>query len=166
MTDDMTREQRSYTMSRIRSKGSEIEDILFRLVRDSLGERWRVERNVISLPGRPDVVVPELRLAIFADGCFFHWCAKHARPPRSNRSYWVPKLKGNAQRDKRNRACLRRRGYGVWRFWAHDLRGGALVKTSRTVTARLSARILAIREEGATLYSSGDVRQSLVADSE
>jgi len=78
-------------MSRIRSSGTAPEERLYQAVRDALGHRWRIDRNVTSMLGRPDVVIPPLQLAIFADGCFFHGCPEHYRPPLSNRDYWVPK---------------------------------------------------------------------------
>jgi DNA mismatch endonuclease (patch repair protein) len=100
MADKHTPEQRSANMARIRSSGTTPEQRLYLAVRDALGYRWRIDRNIRALPGCPDVVIPSLRLVIFADGCFFHGCPKHYRAPLSNTEYWVPKIAGNIARDK------------------------------------------------------------------
>lgn len=97
--DVFDRAKRSQVMSRIRSEGTLAEHTLYALVRELLGARRRIDRNVNSLPGRPDLFIPSLRVAIFAHGCFYHGCAKHGRVPKSNQGYWAPKLIGNRRRD-------------------------------------------------------------------
>jgi DNA mismatch endonuclease (patch repair protein) len=92
MADVFTPEQRSEIMSRIRSSGTTPEARLCASVREALGGRWRIDRNVRTLPGQPDVVVAGLHLAIFADGCFYHGCPEHGHMPKSNVDYWLPKL--------------------------------------------------------------------------
>ena len=86
------------------------------------GEDLEVDCNVRTLPGTPDVVVPELDLAIFADGCFFHGCPKHGKVPSSNVDYWAPKLARNVQRDHRNRAQLAEMGWEVLVIWECETR--------------------------------------------
>ena len=78
MADVFPPEQRSEIMSRIRSSGTTPEARLCASVREALGGRWRIDRNVRTLPGQPDVVVAGLHLAIFADGCFYHGCPSMA----------------------------------------------------------------------------------------
>jgi len=92
MADVFPPEQRSEIMSRIRSSGTTLEARLCASVREALGGRWRIDRNVRTLPGQPDVVVAGLHLAIFADGCFYHGCPEHGHMPKSNVDYWLPKL--------------------------------------------------------------------------
>lgn len=106
------------------------------VVLEALDGRWRIDSNVRELPGRPDVVVPSLRLAIFVDGCFFHRCPQHGRIPDSNVEYWKPKLEGNTVRDARDRRKLRRMGYAVWRFWEHDFKTLTALESTRTVLHR------------------------------
>lgn len=132
-------------MSRIRSTGTKPEAVLYDMAREALGPRWRIDRHRSDLPGRPDIVIPSLRLAVFVDGCFFHHCPQHGRIPDSNRSYWEPKLAGNVARDGRNRRALRRGGWSVHRFWEHDLktvraREQAARRIARTITHRVEAR--------------------------
>jgi DNA mismatch endonuclease (patch repair protein) len=113
MADVFTPEKRSEIMSRIRSSGTTPEARLCAAVREALGGRWRIDMNVRTLPGQPDVVVPGLRLAIFADGCFYHGCPEHGHVPKSNVGYWLPKLVRNRRRDRASRRALRRMGFAV-----------------------------------------------------
>lgn len=145
MADIFKPEKRSEIMSNIRAHGSKPEERLYRLVRVILGHRWRIDRNVETLPGRPDVVVPSLRLILLADGCFFHMCPKHGRIPDTNTQYWKPKLERNVERDRQNREALRRRGYAVWRVWEHDLRGTRLERIERLLEWALPRRVNQVR---------------------
>jgi DNA mismatch endonuclease (patch repair protein) len=97
--------------------------------------------NVRGLPGSPDVVVPRIRLAVFADGCFFHMCPIHGRLPKSRVDFWRRKLEGNVRRDRSTRRALRALGWTVWSIWEHDLKDGSVARTSRLLRRRM-ARIL------------------------
>jgi DNA mismatch endonuclease (patch repair protein) len=141
VTDIFTVEKRSEIMSRIKSSGTSPEEKLSQLLRNLLGRRRRIERNVRTLPGQPDIVVPSLRLAVFVDGCFYHGCPKHGHNPKTNKSYWIPKLARNRARDKANRRALRGLGFSVWKIWEHSLKGGRLDHLSRSLIRRLERRI-------------------------
>jgi DNA mismatch endonuclease, patch repair protein len=121
MADLYSRKKRSEIMSRIRSTGTKPEQRLIDVVRTICGRR-KLLLNVRELPGCPDVVIPSLRVAIFADGCFYHGCPHHGHNPKSNRAYWLPKLERNRLRDATHTRRLRRMGFGVWRIWEHDLK--------------------------------------------
>ena len=136
MADIFTRKKRSQVMSRIRSADTGPEKRLYSVVRRVLGRRWRILQNVRELPGQPDVVIPALRVAIFADGCFYHFCPKHGHSPKSNKSYWAPKLERNVMRDLANRRKLRSMGYRVWRFWEHSLKKSDLTKVEQVLRRR------------------------------
>jgi DNA mismatch endonuclease (patch repair protein) len=138
MTDNHTAEQRSANMARIRSSGTVPEERLYEAVRFALGYRWRIDRNVAAMPGRPDVVVQSLRLVIFADGCFFHGCPTHYRPPLSNSEYWLPKISGNMERDKTQQSALEADGWSVWRIWEHDLTKRTIPETQLTLGQHLA----------------------------
>lgn len=133
VADNHTPEQRSANMARIRSSGTAPEEQLYRTIRAVLGHRWRIDRNVTSMPGRPDVVIPSLQLVIFADGCFFHGCPTHYRAPVSNGDYWLPKIAGNIKRDSVQQGALEADGWSVWRVWEHDLTKKALSDTELTL---------------------------------
>jgi DNA mismatch endonuclease (patch repair protein) len=121
MADNHTPEQRSANMARIRGSRTMPEERLYATVRAVLGHKWRIDRNVTSMAGRPDLVIPSLRLVIFADGCFFHGCPSHYRAPLSNCEYWLPKIAGNIKRDSLHQSALEAAGWSVWRVWEHDL---------------------------------------------
>jgi len=142
VADIFSAEKRSQIMSKIRSSGTKPELRLCEMAQALLGRRWRIDQNVRDLPGQPDVVIPALRMALFADGCFYHCCPKHGHMPKSRREYWVPKLANNLKRDTLNERYLRRKGYSVRRFWEHDLKG-----TRINVTVARLARILLRRRQ-------------------
>lgn len=92
-------EARSRNMAAIRSKDTKIE-IIVRKALHSAGFRFRLHRA--DLPGRPDVILPGLKSVVFVHGCFWHGhVCKEARRPKSNLSYWNPKIEGNMARDSR-----------------------------------------------------------------
>ncbi len=120
MADNMTASQRSYTMSRIRSGGNvATEQRFLRLLRNAGVVGWR---RGLLLPGRPDLVFRKQRVTVFPDGCFWHGCPRCYTPPKSNADYWRPKVSGNAARDKKITAVLRRAGWRVVRIWQHEIR--------------------------------------------
>jgi DNA mismatch endonuclease (patch repair protein) len=96
-----------------------------RLLRSALharGYRFRVDLPVDVGPGRrprPDIVFTRRKLAVFVDGCFWHCCPQHGRPPLTNTGYWGPKLQGNMERDSRDTQRLRAAGWDVLRLWEH-----------------------------------------------
>lgn len=116
-------EQRSWNMSRIRGKDTKPE----RLVRSclhGLGYRFTVNgpKNQ-SLPGKPDIVLPKLRTAVFVHGCFWHQHAdcREGREPGTNVSYWGPKLARTAARDAENENKLRDLGWRVTTLWECEI---------------------------------------------
>jgi DNA mismatch endonuclease (patch repair protein) len=116
MKDRLSKERRSWNMSRIRGKDTQPE-ILVRSVLHKMGYRFRLHGK--KLPGRPDVVLPKHKIVIFVHGCFWHrhrGC-KNCTVPMNNRDFWVEKLEGNAARDRRNRTALRRAGWRVAVVW-------------------------------------------------
>lgn len=138
MADIFSTEKRSRIMSRIRSSGTTPETMLYLCVRQVLGARRRIDQNVRALPGQPDVVVPSLRLAIFADGCFYHSCPQHKHVPKSNEVYWIPKLRRNKARDRVSRTALRKMGFTVWSFWEHDLKKNTSERTTGVLQRRIA----------------------------
>lgn len=118
MADKLTPAQRSYCMSRIRGFDTRIE-VAVRRALTARGLKYR--KNVMTLPGRPDIVFPSARLIVFIDGDFWHgfrylqW--KHRLSP-----FWQQKVERNRARDLRNFAKLRRQGWRVMRIWEHQVK--------------------------------------------
>ncbi len=84
-----------------------------------MGLRYRLKS---ILPGKPDVLFPGRRIAVFVDSCFWHGCGEHCRMPSSNRDYWDAKIEGNRNRDLEVNSMLSDMGWKVIRVWEHDLR--------------------------------------------
>ncbi len=124
MADTLTREQRSWNMSRIRGRNTGPELRLRSLLHRS-GFRFRLHAK--QLPGCPDVVLPKYRIAIFVHGCFWHrhpGC-RNATTPSTRREFWQEKLDGNVIRDARNRAALEAAGWAVMTVWECELKADA-----------------------------------------
>jgi DNA mismatch endonuclease (patch repair protein) len=117
MSDNLTAEQRSYCMSRVKGRDTGLE----KLVRSELQKRGlRFRKHVKELPGRPDVAFPGARVAVFIDGDFWHgyrfpvWQSQVSE-------FWRRKIEGNRKRDKRTFRLLRSRGWRVLRLWQHEI---------------------------------------------
>ncbi|MDD5320745.1 MAG: very short patch repair endonuclease [Methylococcales bacterium] len=116
----MTPQQRSFTMSRIRSRGNvSTEQKMIQIFRLYSITGWR--RNY-PLPGKPDFVFRISRLAVFIDGCFWHGCPECQLVPKTNQDYWYEKIHRNKLRDKAVNKELKRRGWRVVRFWEHAMK--------------------------------------------
>lgn len=124
--DPLTIQERSERMSRVRSKDTRPELAVRKLVH-KLGFRFRLHRK--DIPGRPDLVFPSRRKAIFVHGCFWHrhqGCAL-ARLPKTRPEFWVPKLEGNRLRDRKKQRELRRAGWDFITIWECEVKDQAAV---------------------------------------
>lgn len=120
MVDFLTPLERSERMSRIRSSNTAPEIVLRRALH-ALGFRFRLQRK--DLPGKPDIVLPRFKTAIFVHGCFWHrhvGC-KIATTPKSNTDFWVEKFNKNVARDLRSRDLLEANGWKVILVWECEL---------------------------------------------
>ncbi|MFM8330387.1 MAG: very short patch repair endonuclease [Candidatus Methylumidiphilus sp.] len=118
MADSLTPEARSRLMARIHSTGTTPE-LLLRKALWTAGLRYRL-RN--ALPGKPDMVFPAAKVAVFVDGCFWHGCPLHGRVPQSNQGFWMRKFTRNIARDLAADAALAALGWLPLRFWEHEIR--------------------------------------------
>ncbi len=119
MTDKITPQQRSYVMSRIRSRNTRPELIVRRFLWHQ-GYRYRL--CVGKLPGRPDIVIRKHKIAIFVNGCFWHGHTVHnMHLPQTNTEYWAAKIERNQQRDIENGIKLRQMGWTVITLWECEL---------------------------------------------
>lgn len=133
MADNHSKAQRSYNMSRIKSRGNNSTELrLISLMRDAGVTGWR--RNS-ALCGRPDFVFPRYRTAVFVDGCYWHGCRKCGLSAKSNTEYWLLKIAGNVKRDRANTRALRKNEWKVIRLWEHDLRNRPKVCMGRIIKA-------------------------------
>ena len=116
--DRISREKRSWNMSRIRSTDTSLE-LLVRKHLFARGYRYRIH---FKLPGKPDIVFPRLKIAIFVNGCFwhFHGC-RLSTIPKTRTDFWTEKLKKNKERDNRNIKELEKLGWNVITLWECSL---------------------------------------------
>lgn len=135
--DIFSKKKRSEIMSAIRAKNTEPEILVRKLLHHD-GYRFRLHES--DLPGKPDVVLPKYRTAIYVHGCFWHrhkGC-NNARIPSSNRKYWLPKLQMNVRRFAKQRAKLNAQGWNVVVVWECETEKSE--KLRRGLRAALSKR--------------------------
>lgn len=115
--DIMSPETRSEVMSRIKGKNTGPELIVFSLLEQ---KGISFDRHVKELPGRPDIVFPHAKVAVFLDGSFWHgWRFPLWQHKLSEK--WRAKITATRERDRRNFRKLRRLGWKVIRIWEHQI---------------------------------------------
>lgn len=117
--DVLTPTQRSFNMSRILSKNTSPEIILRKLLTAEGIKGYRLHYKIL---GKPDIVFPKKKIAIFIDGCFWHKCKKDFIAPKTNKKFWFPKIENNIARDKQVNRALKKTGWTILRIWEHELK--------------------------------------------
>lgn len=118
MADKFSPEVRSRIMGSIRST-TKLEEI----VSKSLWNRGlRYRRNVRGMFGTPDIAIKKYKVVIFLDSCFWHYCPKHGRLPKSNVDYWQRKLYRNVKRDYIVDSYYYEHGWNILRIWEHQIK--------------------------------------------
>ena len=127
MADNLTKQQRSYCMSRVKGKDTGLEKV----VRSELHKRGlRFRKHVKNLPGKPDIACMKAKVAVFLDGDFWHgdrfpqWEYKLS-------AFWRKKIGETRKRDQRNFTKLRCMGWRVIRIWGHSIEkdlAGVIIK--------------------------------------
>lgn len=121
MADVHNKETRSFNMSRIKGKNTKPE----MLVRQFLhAEGFRYRLHVKDLPGKPDIVLPKYKTAIFIQGCFWHGHnqCKYYVVPKTKTDWWLSKINGNKAKDIINIELLRKAGWRVIEIWECELK--------------------------------------------
>ena len=122
MADRLPRERRSWNMSRIRGKDTEIE---VKVRRYLFSQGFRFRKNVSKMPGKPDIVLPKYRTVVFIHGCYWHrheGC-KNCTTPTTNREFWLKKFEENTERDLRCKQILEAEGWNVLVLWECEIKG-------------------------------------------
>lgn len=120
MADHVPPQDRSRIMASVGSKDTKPEMALRRAL-FALGYRYRLHSR--HLPGRPDLVFPARKKAIFVHGCFWHGHGcRWGRLPKSRLEYWEPKIEANKGRDARSLAGLATLGWSTLVVWQCELR--------------------------------------------
>lgn len=120
MADLLTKEKRSWNMSRIKNRNTGPERVV-RSMLHRMGYRFKLHES--RLPGRPDVVLPKHKTVVFVHGCFWHHHkhCKDATIPKTRTDWWRLKLEGNAKRDRANARKLRKLGWRVLLVWECEI---------------------------------------------
>ena len=130
-------------MSHIRSKATKPE-MLVRKWLWAHGYRYRL--NVMSVPGKPDIVMRKYRTAIFVNGCFWHGHegCKYFVMPKTNTDFWQNKIEYNRQCDQKNYDTLINAGWQVIVLWQCKLAKLELELTMQSVALALNQYFLKI----------------------
>jgi DNA mismatch endonuclease (patch repair protein) len=142
MPDNLTPAQRSYCMSRIKGKDTDLE-VRVRSALHRKGLRFR--KHVKELPGKPDIVFTKARVAVFVDGDFWHG---YRFPTWENKvsDFWKKKISKNRERDAMNHRKLREIGWMVIRLWQHELKKDFDKSIVKIVSAVERARLNSVKE--------------------
>lgn len=119
--DNRSKEARSKNMSHIPSSGTKPEETVRKFL---FGKGFRYRKNLASLPGKPDIVLPKYKAAVFVNGCFWHahkGC-KWFVMPKSNIDFWNKKFEYNLERDRKNYDKLSEMGWRVLVVWECKIR--------------------------------------------
>ena len=119
MPDRFSKDIRSKIMSSIRSKNTQPELLVRKLIWSS-GKRYRVHDRTVY--GTPDISHKGKKLAIFIDGCFWHGCRKCTAIPQTNTAFWRKKINDNRKRRKKVVSKLKLDGWKMMEFWEHDVK--------------------------------------------
>ena len=118
--DRISKERRSWNMSRIQSENTKPEKIV-RSILHRLGFRFRIHRK--DLAGKPDIVLARYNSVIFVHGCFWHRHkdCKNASIPKTKKKFWEKKFKANIERDIKVKNELKSNGWRVLVVWECEL---------------------------------------------
>tara|TARA_B100000686_G_scaffold260546_2_gene273299 strand:+ start:8052 stop:8465 length:414 start_codon:yes stop_codon:yes gene_type:complete len=134
MTDHLKPAERSWNMSKIKSKNTRPEKVVRSFLHLN-GFRFRLHNK--NLPGKPDITLKKYNTVIFVNGCFWHHHknCKRANIPKSNKDYWIPKIEKNKSRDKKNIADLKKNKWKVLVVWECEVKN--MEKISKKITRRI-----------------------------
>ena len=134
MADVHTPAQRSYNMSRIKSKNTKPE-MLVRKFLFAHGFRYKLHDK--KLPGKPDIVLPKYKTVIFVHGCFWHGHkgCKYYVVPKTRTEWWLKKIEGNKANDMKAMKALKKDGWKVITIWECELK---VIKIKKTLLKLLN----------------------------
>lgn len=143
--DHLSKEHRSWNMSRIKSKNTKPE-ILVRSALHREGFRFHLHGKVSKrlhpkgvLPGKPDIVLAKYRTVIFVHGCFWHrhkGC-KEATIPKTRTEWWNEKFQKNIQRDRKVLEELKSLGWNVIVIWECEIKKMTSIEIQKLIKRKI-----------------------------
>ena len=132
MSDVHSKEVRSFNMSQIKGKDTKPE-IIVRKFLFSRGYRFRIHDK--RFPGKPDVILPKYRIAIFVHGCFWHGHSgcKYFVIPKTRTEWWSEKISRNKERGHLNHQQLTEEHWKVISVFECELKPSAQEKTFKRI---------------------------------
>ena len=174
--DHLSPQQRHTNMAAIRGKNTKPEMI----VRKGLWKRgFRYRLNHKRLPGHPDLVLRKYRTCIFVNGCFWHGhhtqCIMHnsqfiiessecCKIPKTNREFWVTKIRRNKERDKREQQMLAELGWHCITVWECELKPKRREQTLESIAYTLNEIYLQDRRTKPHNYECEDGEYLMAAE--
>lgn len=135
MADRISPEIRSRNMAAIRARDTGPE-ITVRRYLHAHGFRFRLCRK--DLPGKPDIILPKYRTAIFVHGCFWHLHGcRNTVIPKTRTEWWLDKLEGNRARDQKNRQRLEQLDWHVITIWECEINPERLELVISDISGRI-----------------------------
>lgn len=123
MADTFSTEKRSEIMRQVKSRRNKSTELkLIEWFKTNGIKGWR---RGYPLMGKPDFVFPKQRIAIFADGCFWHGHNCRNTRPAQNADYWTAKRERNVKRDRTVTEALMAKNWRVIRIWECEIKSGA-----------------------------------------
>lgn len=103
------------------------------------GLRFRVDRApFVGTRRRADLVFVSARVAVFVDGCFWHWCPDHKAAPKTNTAWWTAKFERTRARDADTDRQLAEAGWVSIRVWEHEEVEAAAARVEHVVRERVA----------------------------
>jgi len=123
-------------MSRIKGKDTKPEMMVRKYI-FSKGFRYRLHDK--RLPGKPDIVLPGLKVVIFIHGCFWHGHSncRYFVLPKTRTKWWLTKIERNKQLDNENLSKLKNDGWRVFTIFECKLKRKLRAKTLENLVKRL-----------------------------
>jgi DNA mismatch endonuclease (patch repair protein) len=172
--DKLTPQQRHANMAAIRGKDTKPEMI----VRRGLWKRgFRYRLNHKRLPGHPDLVLRKYRTCIFVNGCFWHGHgvtlnikdetlnienSECCKIPKTNREFWVNKIRRNKERDIEDQKRLAAMGWHCITVWECELKPKKREETLESLAYTLNRIWLQDHAAPPTLYPVLDEENAIM----
>ncbi|OJJ23430.1 very short patch repair endonuclease [marine bacterium AO1-C] len=139
MADVHDKKTRSYNMSQIKGKNTKPE-VLVRKFLFAHGLRYRLYNK--QLPGKPDIVLKKYKTVIFVQGCFWHGHqgCRYFVIPKTRTEWWVNKINGTIERDKKHQKLLMNEGWNVEVVWECELKKDKREKTLNDLYLKIYSR--------------------------